>query len=141
MSWQPCKIYVVIHVVNPFWSSNLIALSNVSHFMWPTCPQETYLTLPFLSHWLLMFLITRKAPEGKGYSASGTTTSNLLLRPFFPPLPKKKKKKPHKICTCVIKGLLCVLRKKKKNERKRKKPQYDSALYTAPIANLTSSIW
>lgn len=58
---QPCKVYVVIYVVNPFWSSNLIAVSNGSHFMWPTGPQETYLTLPFSTHWLLMFLIMRKA--------------------------------------------------------------------------------
>lgn len=33
---------------------------------------------------------------------------------------------------------LCLEEKKRKGKEK---TQYDSALYTAPIANLTSSIW
>lgn len=38
------------------------------------------------------------------------------------------------------KGIALCLKKKKKGKGK-EKTQYDSALYTAPIANLTSSIW
>lgn len=38
------------------------------------------------------------------------------------------------------KGIALCLKKKKKGKEK-KKNQYDSALYAAPIANLTSSIW
>lgn len=43
---------------------------------------------------------------------------------------------------CYKRIALCLEEKKKKRKGKeKKKPQYDSALYTAPIANLTSSIW
>jgi len=37
------------------------------------------------------------------------------------------------------KGIALCLKEKKKGKEKKK--QYDSVLYTAPIANLTSSIW
>jgi len=53
--------------------------------MWPTCPQETYLTAfsePLVAN-VPYYEESRKVPEGNGYSSSGTTTSNLLLRPFF----------------------------------------------------------
>lgn len=36
---------------------------------------------------------------------------------------------------------LCLKKKEGKGKKKKKPTQYDSVIYTAPNANLTSSIW
>ena len=66
---------------------------------------------------------SRNPPSGNGHLARGTPPANLLLFCF----------QPLNMHTHFKEGVLYASKKKDK--------QYDSDIYSAPVANLTSSIW
>lgn len=121
---HPCAHIHTYMICISFWSRTLNAVSNFSHFMGLTGPQDTCLALPFPSHRLLMFLTVRKSEM---CLRQGPLGGRCYHQPTF--------------CWATLFPLLNTHMHCRKLVLCAPEHQNDSDVCLAPVANLTGSIW